>query len=92
MFSMHSTNTNKMVTCLRTSPLLLLPFFFITFCVILSQTVADDIPLGTQIGYGYTITNVTTDPTAKSLTANLKLINSSDVYGPDIPELTLTAR
>ncbi|KAK2448381.1 alpha-xylosidase [Trifolium repens] len=80
-----------MVTCLRTSPLLLLPFFFITFCVILTQTVADDIPLGTQIGFGYTITNVTTDPTAKYLTANLKLINSTDVYGPDIPELTLTA-
>jgi alpha-glucosidase len=78
-----------MVTNLRISPLL---FCFITFYVILSQTVADDIPIGTQIGYGYTITNVTTDPTAKSLTANLKLINSTDVYGPDIPELTLTVR
>ncbi|PNX64563.1 alpha-glucosidase-like protein, partial [Trifolium pratense] len=51
----------------------------------------DDIPSG-QIGYGYTVTTVNTDPTGKSLTADLKLINSSDVYGPDIPLLTLTAR
>ncbi|MCH99196.1 alpha-glucosidase, partial [Trifolium medium] len=71
---------------------LLLTFCFITISVILSQTVADDVPSnGTQIGFGYTVTTVTTDPTGKSLTANLKLINSSDVYGPDIPLLTLTA-
>ncbi|GAU22903.1 hypothetical protein TSUD_377150 [Trifolium subterraneum] len=76
----------------RKSPQLLLPFCFITFCVILSQTVADDIPQGTQIGFGYTVTTVNIDPTGKSLTANLKLINSTDVYGPDIPVLTLTAR
>ncbi|MCI79620.1 alpha-glucosidase, partial [Trifolium medium] len=52
-----------------------------------------DIPTnGTQVGYGYTVTSGNTDPTGKSLTANLKLIDSSDVYGPDIPLLTLTAR
>ncbi|XP_045816260.1 alpha-glucosidase-like [Trifolium pratense] len=75
----------------RKTSLLLLPFCFITFSVILSQTVADDIPTNGQVGYGYTVTTVNTDPTGKSLTADLKLINSSDVYGPDIPLLTLTA-
>jgi alpha-glucosidase len=70
----------------------LLSFFFIIICVTLSQTVADSPSKATQVGYGYTITTVKTDPTTKSLTANLKLIKSSSVYGPDIPLLNLTAR
>ncbi|KAK2394654.1 alpha-xylosidase [Trifolium repens] len=73
----------------RTPPLL--SFFFIIICVTFSQTVANSPSKATQVGYGYTITTVKTEPTTKSLTANLKLIKSSSVYGPDIPLLNLTA-
>ncbi|KAJ1414371.1 Glycosyl hydrolase, all-beta [Sesbania bispinosa] len=45
----------------------------------------------TPIGYGYTISTVNNDPTANSLTANLHLIKSSSVFGPDIPRLNLAA-
>ncbi|KAJ1414369.1 Glycosyl hydrolase, all-beta [Sesbania bispinosa] len=45
----------------------------------------------TPIGHGYTISSVKNDPTGKTLTANLKLIKSSSVFGPDIPLLNLAA-
>ena len=44
------------------------------------------------VGYGYTISSVNNDLSGKSLTANLNLIKSSPVYGPDIPRLNLAAR
>ncbi|CAI8590336.1 unnamed protein product [Vicia faba] len=55
------------------------------FCIVISQSVADE-----QVGYGYTITNVT-NTTPNSLTATLKLSNSSSVFGTDIQLLNLTA-
>lgn len=83
-----------MVTSPRTKTrnilLPLLAFCFNVF-VILSQTVADSPSKETQVGYGYTIINVKSDPTGKSLSANLKLIKSSSVFGPDIPLLNLSA-
>ncbi|XP_058728037.1 alpha-glucosidase-like [Vicia villosa] len=60
-----------------------LTFCFIFFIVI-SQSVADE-----PVGYGYTITNVT-NTKANSLSATLKLINSSSVFGTDIQLLNLT--
>ncbi|KAJ1420869.1 Glycosyl hydrolase, all-beta [Sesbania bispinosa] len=45
----------------------------------------------TPIGHGYTISTVNNYPTRKTLTANLKLIKSSSVFGPDIPLLNLAA-
>ncbi|KAI5446734.1 hypothetical protein KIW84_014541, partial [Lathyrus oleraceus] len=60
--------------------------FCFIICIIISQIVADS-----QLGYGYTITTVTNNPTSNSFTANLKLIKSSTVYGTDIPFLSLTA-
>ncbi|KAI5446735.1 hypothetical protein KIW84_014541, partial [Lathyrus oleraceus] len=71
----------KMITSPRIQTLI---FCFI-FCIVVSQTVADE-----PVGYGYTITNVTNNTTANSLTANLKLINSSSVFGTDIQLLNLT--
>nr|KYP52052.1 Alpha-glucosidase [Cajanus cajan] len=72
-------------TTIITTPLLILSIcvhFF--FC---SVTIAEDTP----IGYGYTISTVTNYPINNSLTANLKLIKPSSVFGPDIPRLSLAA-
>ncbi|CAL5184189.1 unnamed protein product [Lathyrus oleraceus] len=82
MLSHKLIKTIKMVTSPRIQTLI---FCFI-ICIIISQTVADS-----QLGYGYTITTVTNNPTSNSFTANLKLIKSSTVYGTDIPFLSLTA-
>ncbi|CAL5184188.1 unnamed protein product [Lathyrus oleraceus] len=68
-----------------TSPRIQTLTFCFIFCIVVSQTVADE-----PVGYGYTITNVTNNTTANSLTANLKLINSSSVFGTDIQLLNLT--
>ncbi|XP_015959807.1 alpha-glucosidase [Arachis duranensis] len=48
---------------------------------------------GGVVGYGYTISSVNNNAlSAKtSLTANLKLIKSSTLYGPDVPRLSLDA-
>ncbi|XP_073299942.1 alpha-glucosidase [Primulina huaijiensis] len=44
------------------------------------------------IGYGYRVGSVTNDDSSgKSLTAQLQLINSTSVFGPDIQILSLTA-
>ncbi|KAJ1414370.1 Glycosyl hydrolase, all-beta [Sesbania bispinosa] len=48
-------------------------------------------PQLTPVGYGYTISTVNNNPIANSLTANLQLINSSPVFGPDIQRLNLAA-
>ncbi|GKV11230.1 hypothetical protein SLEP1_g22499 [Rubroshorea leprosula] len=44
------------------------------------------------VGYGYSVGSVHSDSTGKWLEANLHLLNSSSVYGPDIPDLILLAR
>lgn len=45
-----------------------------------------------QVGYGYTISTVNNDPKGNSLTADLNLVKTSSVFGPDIPHLNLVAR
>ncbi|XP_054804193.1 alpha-glucosidase-like [Prosopis cineraria] len=45
---------------------------------------------GEAVGHGYTVQNVSSDSSNKSLSATLNLINSSSVNGPDIPHLGLT--
>ncbi|XP_071921051.1 alpha-glucosidase-like [Coffea arabica] len=43
------------------------------------------------VGYGYVIKSVGTDSAGRSMTAQLDLIKESSVFGPDIPNLLLTA-
>ena len=45
-----------------------------------------------QIGYGYEVEWAEFDKNGKSITAMLKVVQSSSVYGPDIDSLCLTAR
>ena len=44
------------------------------------------------VGYGYVIKSLGTDSAGRSMTAQLDLIKESSVFGPDIPNLLLTAR
>ncbi|KAK7303604.1 hypothetical protein RJT34_14514 [Clitoria ternatea] len=68
------------------------PVFFICVCLIVcSLPAADSSSQATAIGYGYTISTANNNPTSKYLTANLSLIKSSSVFGPDIPHLNLVA-
>ncbi|XP_023001112.1 alpha-glucosidase [Cucurbita maxima] len=43
------------------------------------------------VGYGYRVRSGRVDPTGKSLTADLDLIEKSSVYGPDVERLSLQA-
>lgn len=43
------------------------------------------------VGLGYRIRSSHVDPAGKTLTADLDLIGTSQVYGPDLPTLTLQA-
>ncbi|KAJ1420870.1 Glycosyl hydrolase, all-beta [Sesbania bispinosa] len=69
----------------------LTPLPLVLACFICIGVAVADSDQATPIGYGYTISTVNNDPTANSLTANLKLIKSSSVFGPDIPLLNLAA-
>ncbi|RZC44528.1 hypothetical protein C5167_037474 [Papaver somniferum] len=51
-----------------------------------SPTIADD-----PIGYGYKLRSVKVDASGKSLTVILDVLQNSSMYGPDIPNLQLTA-
>ncbi|RYQ79207.1 hypothetical protein Ahy_Scaffold6g107915 [Arachis hypogaea] len=69
-------------------------FFYICICLIFCHFVtysssSEEIEV---VGYGYTISNVNNeDLLGTSLSANLNLIKSSSIYGPDIPHLNLVA-
>nr|CAD1832058.1 unnamed protein product [Ananas comosus var. bracteatus] len=67
--------------------ILLLIFFFYSFSAIQSDSKTNQIA-----GYGYDLRSISVDPSGKSLTAELRLIRESSVYGPDIPNLNLFAR
>ncbi|KAJ7982243.1 alpha-glucosidase [Quillaja saponaria] len=78
--------------------LLLLLLFFFNFCVFIfnGDAAADGVAAEAEsteyssaIGYGYNIGSVAVGPSGNSLTANLNLIKTSSVYGPDIPQLKL---
>ncbi|KAL5731562.1 alpha-glucosidase [Ranunculus cassubicifolius] len=64
-------------------------FFIVWFlCVLLGFSSGED----EVIGYGYQVKSITNDPSSKSLTADLGVISSSSIYGPDIQNLNLLAR
>ncbi|CAN6553527.1 unnamed protein product [Malus baccata var. baccata] len=68
-----------------------LPFFFFSsiFCLISSAKAIAEAEAA--VGYGYKIQSVHYDSSGNSLTADLGLIKSSSLYGPDIPNLNLHA-
>ncbi|KAM1561513.1 hypothetical protein ACFX1Z_004631 [Malus domestica] len=70
-----------------------LPFFFFSsiFCLISSAKAIAEAEAEAAVGYGYKIQSVHYDSSGNSLTADLGLIKSSSLYGPDIPNLNLHA-
>ena len=72
------------MTMMAASTATVVTFLFMFVSITLCQDITD--------GSGYTIQNVSSESSTKSLTATLNLINSTTVNGTDIPQLTLTVR
>ncbi|KAI6706066.1 hypothetical protein NL676_009028 [Syzygium grande] len=49
-------------------------------------------PDGDAVGYGYTVRSAAIDPSGATLAAELRLINRTSIYGPDVENLRLVAR
>ncbi|KAK1260951.1 hypothetical protein QJS04_geneDACA023635 [Acorus gramineus] len=64
----------------------LLFVFLLLFFISSSYAVLEEV-----VGYGYRLRSVTIDPSERSLTADLKLIRNSSIYGPDIQNLVFKA-
>lgn len=68
-------------------------FFFLLLCFFICHFAPSNAQHQNQtVGFGYAIRSVKIDHSGKSLTASLSLIHSSSFCGPDIQNLTLTAR
>ncbi|KAF8408751.1 hypothetical protein HHK36_004819 [Tetracentron sinense] len=75
---------------MRPKPYHLLLLLFLAFSVtsfLFSPSIGEEQP----VGYGYSLRSIAVDPSGKSLTAYLRLIKASSVFGPDIPNLILLA-
>ncbi|KAK1284273.1 hypothetical protein QJS10_CPB21g00989 [Acorus calamus] len=70
---------------MKMSPHLLFAFLLLLF-ISYSYAVLEE-----AVGYGYRLRSVTIDPSGRSLTADLKLIRNSSIYGPDIQNLVFKA-
>jgi hypothetical protein len=70
-------------------------FLFFFFCILLCYLVPSngiEENEAASVGYGYRIGSVSVDPSGKSLTAYLVLINGSTIFGHDIQNLNFIAR
>ncbi|XP_050288131.1 alpha-glucosidase-like [Quercus robur] len=69
--------------------------FFFFFCILVCYLPRSNGRLeetdAVPVGHGYKIRSVFIDPSGKSLTAYLGLINSSSIFGPDIQNLNFIA-
>ncbi|KAJ8509679.1 hypothetical protein OPV22_000113 [Ensete ventricosum] len=63
-------------------------FFFLLLISFFSCSASEDQQV---VGHGYNLRSVSVDPSGKSLTAELGLIQETSVYGADIPKLSLLA-
>ncbi|KAL8151623.1 hypothetical protein V2J09_021431 [Rumex salicifolius] len=59
--------------------------------LIIILCVAEMANADTEVGYGYEVQSAKIHPYGRSITALLKIIRPSDVYGLDIPSLSFTA-
>lgn len=65
--------------------------FFIIICYF-SYNWVHGHEVNEAVGYGYKLKSVIVDSNQKWLTADLRLVRNSSVYGPDIQNLNLFAR
>lgn len=67
--------------------LLLLWLSFISFLLSVPNSLADD-----PVGHGYTVESIDAKDSTGSLVADLRLIQPTSTYGPDVPHLKFKAR
>ncbi|KAK9286226.1 hypothetical protein L1049_014612 [Liquidambar formosana] len=76
--------------------LMFMVIFFISFCfykiIFDSYWVVPPPPGEGPVGYGYTIRSVAIEDHGKLLVADLQVIKTTSIFGPDIHNLTLIAR
>jgi len=71
-----------------TSTITHLPFLFFFYLSVSPCVQAEEEP----VGHGYTLHSIKSDHVGRSMSADLKLIRNSSVFGADIQNLNLYAR